>query len=116
MPIQQITRTFEILDTETDSEVIDIPPTYSVVSLIMPDTVTGTSFTVNASAGGSALGPVWTGGSATVAAAAYTINYAASRYIRLTPADFYGMQKIQFVSNVAQAQDIEVIMVLGVLQ
>jgi hypothetical protein len=106
----------KILDNDDTSNIINLPPSYSLVSIITPSTIDGGLFTVNASADiGSALVPVWNSGSATVTEDLFTINYGASRYIRLNPADFYGMQRLQLVSDATQNQDVVLTIVIGQL-
>jgi hypothetical protein len=108
--------TAAIANGSDTSDVIILDPGYSLISIVTPSVITGASFTVLAAAdNASSLGEVWNTGTASVAEEQFTINYAASRFIRINPADFYGMQRFQLVSNIAQAQDVQLQLVIGML-
>lgn len=117
MPIIQSTKwPITIANGNTTSAVLLLAGTYSLQSLMIPSTIAGTQFTILAAFDmTSTMLPVWSSGNATTAQQLYTIKYQASSIVRLGPADFYGMQRLQFVSNAAQTSNIIIPTVAGVL-
>lgn len=90
--------TATIAASGTTSDTVDCTRN-SLVAIITPSALTGTSLTFTASIDGSTFVAVREVGGAS----AYTVTMAASQYIPLDPRVFAGMQHVRLVSGSTEA-------------
>jgi hypothetical protein len=86
--------------------IIPVPTPMVLQGLYCPSNLTGTTVTLVESSpdGGVTWHPVYSSGNlaATTAAELFSFYVAASRLVRFSPADFYGMSLIRLTFNTAQ--------------
>ena len=95
-----------ILNGQTKSEAIRTGYKSSLVALITPAALTGTTFTFEASVDGTTFAPVYN------EATLYSLTVSTSRYIALNLSVFAGAQNIKVVSGSAEAGDRQIALVV----
>ena len=93
------TSTVTIESSGTTSSARDLNGLGNLVALVTPSTLTGTSFTFQASVDGSTYNNVYNEGTQ------YSVTVAASRYVALDPAVFAGAQYVKVVSGSTEAAE-----------
>ena len=93
------TSTVTIESSGTTSSARDLNGLGNLVALVTPATLTGTSFTFQASVDGSTYNNVYNEGTQ------YSVTVAASRYVALDPAVFAGAQYVKVVSGSTEAAE-----------
>lgn len=99
--IGRITAT--ILSGATDSDVIDLAGR-TLCGISMPAAFTGTALTFKIDNGGSTYQLMADGAGADVSK-----TVAASKYIKLNPSDFAGVDKLKLVSGSAEGADRQIV-------
>jgi hypothetical protein len=88
-----------IANDETKSSAVETGVDASVVAIVTPSSLTGTSFTFEGSVDGSTYVPLYNEGTS------YSVDVGTSRYVALDPAVLCGLQFIKIVSGSSEAAE-----------
>ena len=107
MPTISQVKSITISDGATASSWLEASPGYYVQSIKIPSTIDGTEFTIEEDWDGEGDGSgIYNTGTVSTDAEQLTIKYGADRTIKFCPQDLFATNRIRFISDVAQAQDV----------